>query len=312
MPFLRIIPTDFCNLRCSYCWQHNRERQHMEYGVFETCLQKALALDTGLISFLGGEPTLWPHLTQAIAACSSHGIYTDMTTNGSRLTPEYIDELRVSGLDLLNISVDGLTKTRTSQKACLSHPELVAAIRDNKGGMRIRINSVICKDNWPFIQELLRLTSELSLPISLGFAMYRNQEEFNPDIHFGVNDTEFVSQICDMIRDAKRRGANIIDPVSYFEGYPRFLKGERFWLCNYATRRGWINIDSYGFIRDCTKKLNRLPHHISTLSREDIRQVRQSLAEGVEQCNSSCYSNCAFDGAYYAKHKLQLLKSRII
>ena len=87
---------------------------------------------------------------------------------------------------------------------------------------------------------------------------------------------------------------------------------ENFWRCNYATRRGWINVNPYGFIRDCTKKLTKLPYPFATLSRADLRQVRQSLAAGVEQCNRSYYSNCAFDGAYYAKHKLQLLKSRIL
>ena len=313
VPFLRIIPTDFCNLRCSYCWQHNRDRHAMTYEEFDACLRNGLALDVGLISFLGGEPTLWPHLTQAIAACSAHGVCTDITTNGSTLTPDSIAELAECGLDLLNISVDGLEKTKTSQKVCLSRPELLAALRHASAtrGMRARINAVICKDNWPFIQDLIRLTDEESLPISLGFAMYRSAEEFDPKIHFGVDDAAFVSEIAGFLREAKRRGSSIIDPLSYFEGYPRFLQGERFWRCNYATRRGWINVDPYGFIRDCTKKLTRLPYPFATLSRADLRQVRQSLAAGVEQCNRSCYSNCAFDGAYYAKHKLQLLKSRI-
>ena len=282
VPFLRIIPTDFCNLRCSYCWQHNRDRHAMTYEEFDGCLRNGLALDVGLISFLGGEPTLWPHLTQAIAACSAHGVCTDITTNGSTLTPDSIAELAECGLDLLNISVDGLEKTKTSQKVCLSRPELLAALRHASAtrGMRARINAVICKDNWPFIQDLIRLTDEESLPISLGFAMYRSAEEFDPKIHFGVDDAAFVSEIAGFLREAKRRG--------------------------------WINVDPYGFIRDCTKKLTRLPYPFATLSRADLRQVRQSLAAGVEQCNRSCYSNCAFDGAYYAKHKLQLLKSRIL
>src|SRR5574344_862565 len=69
VPLLRVIPTDFCNLNCVYCWQHRDDPFMMPESVFEDCLRHALKLDTGLLSFLGGEPTLWEPLPAAIAAC---------------------------------------------------------------------------------------------------------------------------------------------------------------------------------------------------------------------------------------------------
>lgn len=313
IPFLRILPTDFCNLVCSYCWQHNSDRHFMDEQLFDSCLAKAMEFHVGLISFLGGEPTIWPHLLDSIKKCSARHIGTDVTTNGSRLTPDYLDDLAKAGLDLLNISVDGLVESKISRKACLSDPKLLQAIASilRAKRMRVRLNSVICKDNWPFIRQLLDIAEDTGIPISLGYAMYRTPSEFDGRIHFSKNDAGLVSEICDDIRHAKQRGVKIIDPMDYFEGFHKFLKGERFWVCNYATRRGWINVDPYGFIRDCTKKFGRIDTYFPELTFDGLLRVRAQLAAGVEKCNVDCYSNCAFDGAYFATHKMQFLASGI-
>lgn len=314
VPFLRIIPTDFCNLNCAYCWQHNANRHNMDFKLFDACLKKAIDLDVGLISFLGGEPTLWPPILEAISACTAQAIYTDITTNGIKLTPNYLSSLAGAGLNLLNISVDGLERTKTSKKACLSNSNLVESIAQtlHDSPMRIRVNSVICKDNWTFIKNLIQLAGEINLPISLGFAMYRSPDEFDPRIHFGADDGESISDICAFIKSAKQSGVKIIDPMEYFESYQKFLRGEVFWRCNYATPKGWINIDPYGDIRGCTKKFNRINYNFPAIQRTDIPHLRAELAASVVACNRSCYSNCAFDGAYFAKHKIQLLRSGIV
>ena len=179
------------------------------------------------------------------------------------------------------------------------------------GLIRIRVNSVICKYNLDFIKELISLAEEMGLPISLGFAMQQNEAGYDPKIHFRASDIDAILGVADWIRSAKNRGVRIIDPMEYFDGYVKFLSRERFWLCNYATRRGWINVDPYGFVRDCTKKFNRLDYKFAEIRREQIPEIREMLSRGVEECNKDCYSNCAFDGAYFAKHKMQFLSSGI-
>ena len=177
IPFLRILPTDFCNLACSYCWQHNADRHFMDEQLFDSCLAKGLEFHVGLISFLGGEPTIWPHLLEAIRKCSAKHICTDVTTNGSRLTPDYLRELARAGLNLLNISVDGLVDSEVSKKVCLSDPKLLEAIVSSLRSkqLRVRLNSVIFKGNWPFIRRLFAIAEETGIPISLGYAMYRTR-----------------------------------------------------------------------------------------------------------------------------------------
>lgn len=314
VPFLRFIPTDYCNLACSYCWQHTSDKYMMPEKVFEACLGNAMRLDVGMVSFLGGEPMLWPNLINAIRMCTEHDLPTDITTNGSMLDEKALNQFIEAGLDLLNISMDSLTATSISRKCALSQPELLGQLSSamNNGHIRVRMNAVISKFNWPFIKELLELSLNTNIPISIGYVMPRSRSEFDETIHFNMGDIHLVNQINEHLQEARRSGVKIIDPREYFSGYEQFLKRERFWLCNYATRRGWINVDPYGYIRDCTKKMARLDFKFEKLTKNEIPLLRKILAEGVETCNRDCYSNCAFDGAYFAKHKIRLLKSGIV
>lgn len=315
-PFVRIIPTDYCNLDCSYCWQHGADRHQMSAALFSRCLANARQLNVGLVSFLGGEPMLWRHLLEAIAQCNAFGIPTDMTTNGSLLSAEWLRRLGDAGLDLLNISIDGLAASGSSRKCSLGDPVLLAAAKAEqaRSGLQVRLNAVICRHNWESIAALLRFSHEAGLPISLGFAMPRGAKDsdFDADLHFAPADLPDVSRVIADIAAARKAGVQIIDPPAYFENFPRYLRRESFWVCNYATRRGWINVDPYGEVRDCTKKLGRTGVAFESLSRAALKDVRGRLAAGVRTCNKACYSNCAFDSAFYVRHKFRFLSSGVL
>jgi hypothetical protein len=45
------------------------------------------------------------------------------------------------------------------------------------------------------------------------------------------------------------------------------------------------------------------------LTSEKLKAYRKGLRAKVATCNASCYSNCAFDGAYYRKHPVEFLKT---
>lgn len=67
-----------------------------------------------------------------------------------------------------------------------------------------------------------------------------------------------------------------------------------------------------GEVRDCTQKLRRTGGAFESLSRTALKGVRTRLAAGVRTCNRECYSNCAFDSAFYARHKFRFLRSGVL
>jgi len=103
-----------CNMRCNFCFAtfQDMKKTILPKGHLpkEQSLQVVRALaDAGFekITFVGGEPTLCPWLTDLIREAKLLGMNTGIVTNGSKLNPEYLSELR-PWLDWIGISIDSL------------------------------------------------------------------------------------------------------------------------------------------------------------------------------------------------------------
>jgi MoaA/NifB/PqqE/SkfB family radical SAM enzyme len=307
--FVRVIPTDRCNLDCQYCWQRDDDSYEMTREEFASYLAKARSLGVGLISFLGGEPMLWEGIYDAIAACSKRHILSDMTTNGTLLNQDTIAKLSASGLDYLNISTDGLKISSVSKKNNLIRRELIGVLDNAKKryGLHARLNAVIFKDNFDEIKRLVEFSKINNIQLSIGYIVppVKNADVIDSDIYFSLRDHDKLNEIIDFILQKKRAGYPIIDPDAYFKNIFRYLRRERFWDCNYPTRYGWINIAPNGSLRSCTKKMDELGTTFLELDNAKIKILRERFRKNINACNPDCYSNCAYDSSYYVHNKMR-------
>jgi MoaA/NifB/PqqE/SkfB family radical SAM enzyme len=310
--FIRMLPTDRCNLDCAYCWQHDNAAVDMTLPEFQAYLRKAMELKVGLLTFLGGEPMTWGPIYEGLALCSDRHVLTDLTTNGTRLTPETAAMLGRAGLDYLNISVDGAEASDVTRKTAIFRPGLAEALQESRDRyhMHTRVNSVIYRDNFAAIRELVEAARRWSIQLSLGFIVppLDAGQRVGGDIYFTLEDEALLRTIVAYILEKKRAGYPIIDPESYFENIFRFLRREKFWECNYPTRYGWINVAPSGRVRSCTKKMDELDFRFLDLDLEKLRELRAVLREKTAACNIDCYSNCAYDSFYYTHNKGAMLK----
>jgi len=313
---VRIIPTDKCNLNCSYCWQREDNPVEMTEEAFCAYLRRARNLGAGVISFLGGEPMAWEPIYRAVAACTGEHILSDLTTNGTLLTAENIVSLGQAGLDYLNISVDVVQSTEVSAKNAIFREgvldNLVAAKAAYK--MRFRVNTVLYRENIEAVKELIEFTGRRRVPISIGYIVPPHDKSTiqNPEIYFTPDDEDLLRDIIAFIEDRKKLGYRIIDPQEYFDNIFRYLRGESFWQCNYPKRFGWINISPAGRLRTCTKKMDETEHNFLDLDAKQLKRYRSSLVEKVAECNPSCYSNCAYVGYYYLNNKRKIFQKVLV
>lgn len=98
-----------CNFRCRWCYASGTEYQQtddMTSATAEELLHLAADLGITHILFIGGEPTLWPHLCKTIKDATELGLRTVLITNGFRLADKrFVDELQFSGLNGVNLSM---------------------------------------------------------------------------------------------------------------------------------------------------------------------------------------------------------------
>jgi MoaA/NifB/PqqE/SkfB family radical SAM enzyme len=278
----------------------------MTWDLYAKVLDKARNHKVGLLSFLGGEPMLWEHLYDAIALCSKHNILTDITTNGTLLNDDTIHKLGSAGLNCLNISVDTRDNFSVSKKNVLFDENIMKSLKsaEKKYGMKLRMNSVISNNNFDDIKLLLELSKESKTPLSLGFVVPDMSTADNKEIYFSENDNELLEKVVSYILAKKKEKYPIIDPDSYFKNVFRFIKHESFWKCNYPTKYGWINVTANGAIRSCTKKMDDTGIEFLSLTSKSIKSFKRSLKESVKGCNPYCYSNCAYDSAFYKRNKI--------
>lgn len=117
-----------CNLACSFCFHADKpgiKQSGIKFGLMDMGLFKKIINDlkgfpdqikkVRLFEF--GEPLLHPQLPDMIRLLKESGVteYVETTTNGLLLTPELSNKLVESGLDRINISVNGITSEQYRQ-----------------------------------------------------------------------------------------------------------------------------------------------------------------------------------------------------
>lgn len=105
-----IEPTNYCNLSCTICPQHNglRRRQgFMSLDTFEKALREIKEMNTPKVTLhFCGESLLNKDLSRMASLSNKAGLYTRLHTNATLFSEENARSLIESGLDELSISFD--------------------------------------------------------------------------------------------------------------------------------------------------------------------------------------------------------------
>jgi len=154
-PYIRLSISDVCNFKCGYClpdgYKIDRSDNRKFLNIEEIGrLAKALSeLGVSKIRLTGGEPTVRKDFFEIIKIIKENsGIKkTVMTTNGYRLD-KIADDIKNSGLDGVNISIDSLNAD--TFKKITGHDRLEEILRGIKNLQKlnfknIKINAVLLK-----------------------------------------------------------------------------------------------------------------------------------------------------------------------
>lgn len=119
--YLRLSVTDRCNMRCRYCMPAEgvHSRRHEDILRYEDILriaEAAVAIGIEKVRVTGGEPLVRSGISDFLQQLSSiPGLkFLALTTNG-QLLPEMAVDLKASGVQRLNISLDSLQADRFSE-----------------------------------------------------------------------------------------------------------------------------------------------------------------------------------------------------
>lgn len=100
--------TRACNLNCKTCYvSAGKPAPHeLQADQWMQVLDSLKELGTKVVYLLGGEPLLVKGITKIIKKAKENGFYVALSTNGLLLTEKNARELKDSGLDAIQISLD--------------------------------------------------------------------------------------------------------------------------------------------------------------------------------------------------------------
>ncbi|RYY57610.1 MAG: radical SAM protein, partial [Comamonadaceae bacterium] len=161
--------TQRCNLTCPFCeWDRSLPGERSEAALPEA-LRFAQVLaghqrrsgDPVLLSWLGGEPTLWRPLHVLAPRVTDLGIAQSMTTNGSTLASPKVQALVLRNFSEVTVSVDGFAGFHDRLRGwpggfdrLRDGVTTLAAKRADRRALKLRVNVVLMRQNLAAFADL--------------------------------------------------------------------------------------------------------------------------------------------------------------
>jgi radical SAM protein with 4Fe4S-binding SPASM domain len=220
-PFtLNIFPTNSCNFRCNYCAQslgasnlkerYNFLPETMSVDTLKIAVEQAKAFSEKfkLVSMMGhGEPLVNPNLSKMINIVKMASIADriDVITNASLLTKEKGIELIESGLDVIRISLQGLSskKYRDISNVDINFDEFIDNIsyfHKNKKNCKVFVKvmdiSLLEGEEEKFYKTFENISDRMYIervkPVYDGVLYNENVTEVNTDRYGNVHEKRHV------------------------------------------------------------------------------------------------------------------------
>ncbi len=243
-----------CPFHCAYCGSGGGEPRPDELNT-EECLDVAAQLaEIGCcrVSLIGGEVFLRPDWREIVSALTHRGVRVCIITNGYRMTPGVLRELKLLGIESVAVSIDGPERIHDAFRRPGSFRRAMDAIGAlTAAGIPTSVISTLRADNAPLLEELYGALRELPIfawqlqACSPMGGAARN----SVDVRFDVS--KVIDFVAAHAPDAPFR-VGIADNIGYYspeEGALRGVKGYSFDGCSAGLTA--VGIDSAGNVRGC-------------------------------------------------------------
>ena len=271
-PFLIVWNYTYkCNLKCKHCYEDaGKKKQELSTDEAKHALDilsKLCSVGLPALSFSGGEPLARKDFFEVAAYAKKKIPYISVATNGTLITKDNAKRLKDSGIDYVEISLDGASaathdwfrgipgafeRTMEGIKNCIDE------------GIDTCIATVIQKENFPELEKIVNLAEELDVRfmhfnyIPTGRAKEHVELDLSPKERLHVLQV-IGNKITNLYLKSKEEelkfGKSNIKVDRFFSTCPQYasvtkelskMKGERFMVeAHYAAKKGVENAANF-------------------------------------------------------------------
>ena len=248
--YLRISVTDRCDLRCVYCMKEKMtflpKNEILTLEEIERLCDNFIDMGIKKIRLTGGEPLVRKNIIKLIKNLNlkkenSNLEEITLTTNGT-LLKQYAKELKESGINRINVSLDTIDKSKYKEITRFGDLEKVIngieeAIKNN---IKVKINTVAMKNfNENELVELILWADKLNIDITLIEVMPMQETDISRHMQFASLDKIFTK--LDKNFYFTKTNQNTGGPAVYYSGK------------NITIKVGFITPISNNFCASCNR-----------------------------------------------------------
>jgi MoaA/NifB/PqqE/SkfB family radical SAM enzyme len=259
------------------------------------------------ISFAGGEPLIRKEdLLECIIHAKKKNLTTHVTTNGLLITKKIAKEIVDSGLDFLQISLDGSTKETNdnirdegSFKGAMKAIDYVIEAKNNNfSNLKLSLTTVVTDKNLDELLDIYSIIKEKDLhsvaynPYNMDTS-YMKKKDYGEDI-FWVQDKNIkkLRNICKRLVELKKKEGKIGTPLLTLELMPEYFwkrKEFNFGVC--LAGFSYMYVKPNGEVDVCGKgpSLNVRDHSIKEIWYSPTFAKTRLL---IRKCKRSCLMLC--------------------
>lgn len=161
--------TRTCNLRCVHCYADSHAQIYPGELSWDQCcavIDDLAAYPVSALLLSGGEPLLHPHLPAILERATQRGIKVTISTNGTRITPEWAARFKEWGVAYVGISLDGIGAVHDQFRGVPGAFE--AAIRGfrlcEEVGQKTGLRLTLTRNNVQSMADILHFIEEENIP----------------------------------------------------------------------------------------------------------------------------------------------------
>ncbi|MFV0663503.1 heme d1 biosynthesis radical SAM protein NirJ [Denitromonas sp.] len=154
-----------CNLTCKHCYSISADTNfpgELDTPEVFSVMDNLKAYRVPVLILSGGEPLLRPDIFEISRRAKSMGFYTALSSNGTLITQDNIDQIAEIDYDYVGVSLDGIRDThdefRRMKGAFEASLDGIRLCRDR--GLKVGVRFTMTQDNAADLPALLQLVAD--------------------------------------------------------------------------------------------------------------------------------------------------------
>lgn len=196
-----------CNQNCKYCHRFLNVKD-LTFDENLTILKNLIDAGVNCITWTGGEALLLNGIDDLLKYSSEHNVKNKIITNGKLLTSKRIDKI-YKYLDSITLSIDSTNDNINDslgrgKKHFLEIKEILDYIKLKKYNVKVRINSVVCKNNIEYFDNLIDFLNNYDIYSwrIFKFMPLREKAKANKE-KFNINMDEYLNVVLKIKENSK-------------------------------------------------------------------------------------------------------------